>query len=514
MKSFKELRESSNPSMVQTTVDANIINNLVKFAQQLSGSFQPDMILIINKIENELNKFGLTLGDVDVDTPFEDSGTDDYVIQFYATKEPVKNMFLTLSWRKISGKQFEYTQEGAKLIHDVHLIVNITDPEDMDDILNSEDGDDEMTFVHLDEATIKTKEYSWGKIKTIHHGTDWSIPLHPEHQKAISSLEDEEETRFKDETGAKWRAIRFGDTIHFTGGDRGTYYGGTYKTSVLRKHLTEDMDSLDGDDEMTFVHLDEATIKTKEYSWGKIKTIHHGTDWSIPLHPEHQKAISSLEDEEETRFKDETGAKWRAIRFGDTIHFTGGDRGTYYGGTYKTSVLRKHLTEDMDSLDGDEQDCIKEALGRHEQGWDRSKSKLFDSKGKYEVAFVHPKTDEEITKTLDANDIKHAKEQIRRKHGDNVRIINARPLEESSIKKKFCDFRSNHDNLNESLDDIDYIKINIPAFIRCLEHAMEDVKEDAELHEFVENLLEISKTKDTITTDDYEKAVSDYDKGE
>ena len=366
------------------------------------------MILIINKIENELNKFGLTLGDVDVDTPFEDSGTDDYVIQFYATKEPVKNMFLTLSWRKISGKQFEYTQEGAKLIHDVHLIVNITDPEDMDDILNSEDGDDEMTFVHLDEATIKTKEYSWGKIKTIHHGTDWSIPLHPEHQKAISSLEDEEETRFKDETGAKWRAIRFGDTIHFTGGDRGTYYGGTYKTSVLRKHLTED----------------------------------------------------------------------------------------------------------MDSLDGDEQDCIKEALGRHEQGWDRSKSKLFDSKGKYEVAFVHPKTDEEITKTLDANDIKHAKEQIRRKHGDNVRIINARPLEESSIKKKFCDFRSNHDNLNESLDDIDYIKINIPAFIRCLEHAMEDVKEDAELHEFVENLLEISKTKDTITTDDYEKAVSDYDKGE
>lgn len=438
MKSFKELRESSNPSMVQTTVDANIINNLVKFAQQLSGAFQPDMILIINKIENELNKFGLTLGDVDVDTPFEDSGTDDYVIQFYATKDPVKNVFLTLSWRKISGKQFEYTQEGAKLIHDVHLIVNITDPEDMDDILNSEDGDDEMTFVHLDEATIKTKEYSWGKMKTIHHGNDWSIPLHPEHQKMISSLEDEGEARFKDETGVKWTAKRFGDTIHFIGGDRGTYYGGDYKTSVLRKHLIEETDSLDGDDE---------------------------------------------------------------------------------------------------------QDCIKEALSRHEQGWDKSKSKIFGSKGKYEVAFVHPKTDEEITKTLDANDIKHAKEQIRKKHGDNVRIINARPLEEASeynfdvsltathadtdkeqldeisnkdninkgMKKKFCDFRSNHDNLTESKDETDTIKINVPAFIRCLEHAMEDVKEDAELHKFVENLLEISKTKDVITTDDYEKAVSHYE---
>lgn len=485
MKSFKELRESLNPSMVQTTVDANIINNLVKFAQQLSGAFQPDMILIINKIENELNKFGLTLGDVDVDTPFEDSGTDDYVILFYATKDPVKNMFLTLSWRKISGKQFEYTQEGAKLIHDVHLIVNITDPEDMDDILNSEDGDDEMTFVHLDEATIKTKEYSWGKMKTIHHGNDWSIPLHPEHQKMISSLEDEGEARFKDETGVKWTAKRFGDTIHFIGGDRGTYYGGDYKTSVLRKHLIEETDSLDGDDE---------------------------------------------------------------------------------------------------------QDCIKEALSRHEQGWDKSKSKIFGSKGKYEVAFVHPKTDEEITKTLDANDIKHAKEQIRKKHGDNVRIINARPLEEASeynfdvsltathadtdkellhqttvraknedeayskaksemlkkypkatyianihrpsgsridreqldeisnkyninkgMKKKFCDFRSNHDNLTESKDETDTIKINVPAFIRCLEHAMEDVKEDAELHKFVENLLEISKTKDVITTDDYEKAVSHYE---
>ena len=45
----------------------------------------------------------------------------------------------------------------------------------------------------------------------------------------------------------------------------------------------------------------------------------------------------------------------------------------------------------------------------------------------------------------------------------------------------------------------DAIKLNIPLLIRMLEHAREDIKSDAELHEFVERILSLSKKVDTLT---------------
>lgn len=65
------------------------------------------------------------------------------------------------------------------------------------------------------------------------------------------------------------------------------------------------------------------TVKTDKYSWGTMKTIHHGNSFSIPLHPEHHQAISKLKDGESHSFKDETKAKWTATRKGPTVHFAG-----------------------------------------------------------------------------------------------------------------------------------------------------------------------------------------------
>ena len=45
--------------------------------------------------------------------------------------------------------------------------------------------------------------------------------------------------------------------------------------------------------------LTEATVKTQKYSWGTMKTVHHGADFSIPLHPEHHQAIAKLKDNQE-----------------------------------------------------------------------------------------------------------------------------------------------------------------------------------------------------------------------
>ena len=84
--------------------------------------------------------------------------------------------------------------------------------------------------------------------------------------------------------------------------------------------------------------LSEATVKTQKYSWGTMKTIHHGSDFSIPLHPEHHQEIAKLSDEQEHKFKDETGRHWTARRKGEDVHFhSANDRSEEH-----TSELQSH----------------------------------------------------------------------------------------------------------------------------------------------------------------------------
>ena len=84
-------------------------------------------------------------------------------------------------------------------------------------------------------------------------------------------------------------------------------------------------------------------VSTDKYSWGTMKTIHHGQDFSIPLHPEHHQAISKLKDSESHSFQDETKAKWTATRKGDTVHFAGKQG-------YHTAVPHASLHEDVNEV--------------------------------------------------------------------------------------------------------------------------------------------------------------------
>jgi hypothetical protein len=88
--------------------------------------------------------------------------------------------------------------------------------------------------------------------------------------------------------------------------------------------------------------LEEAvTVKKHDYSWGKMVTVHHGSENSYPLHPEHQKKIASLKDGEHTSFKDETNRKVSAHREGDKVHLSGA------GSNKKTTVAHSHFTESV-----------------------------------------------------------------------------------------------------------------------------------------------------------------------
>lgn len=107
-------------------------------------------------------------------------------------------------------------------------------------------------------------------------------------------------------------------------------------------------------------HIEEATVKSAKYSWGTMKTVHHGKDFSIPLHPEHHKPIAALKHGESHSFKDETGNKWKATREDDTVHFHGGSYGTQ-----KTSVKHDTMKESVELEEAaDKQDSRLMQLAR------------------------------------------------------------------------------------------------------------------------------------------------------
>jgi hypothetical protein len=94
------------------------------------------------------------------------------------------------------------------------------------------------------------------------------------------------------------------------------------------------------------VELDESeqkatpTVKTDKYSWGTMKTIHHGSSFSIPLHPEHHEHIAQMKDQQQHTIKTEDGKQYHVKREGDTVHFHGVNGGN------KTSVPHKSLAEE------------------------------------------------------------------------------------------------------------------------------------------------------------------------
>ena len=103
---------------------------------------------------------------------------------------------------------------------------------------------------------------------------------------------------------------------------------------LLRKEETEETEE-----------LEEATVKTQNYSWGTMKTVHQGSDFSIPLHPEHHKEIAKLKDQQEHKFKTEDGKHWTAKRSGDDVHFQGANGGN------STTVKHSTMSESVEDLD-------------------------------------------------------------------------------------------------------------------------------------------------------------------
>jgi hypothetical protein len=115
-------------------------------------------------------------------------------------------------------------------------------------------------------ATVKTQKYSWGTMKTVHHGKDFSIPLHPEHHEPIAKLKDNQEHKFKDETGRHWTAKRMGDDVHFHSANDGP------KTKVAHKHIAEGTIQPSGTDKIETAGSPVSDIGTQNLKVKKVKS--------------------------------------------------------------------------------------------------------------------------------------------------------------------------------------------------------------------------------------------------
>ena len=68
--------------------------------------------------------------------------------------------------------------------------------------------------------------------------------------------------------------------------------------------------------------------------------------------------------------------------------------------------------------------------------------------------------------------------------------------------------RLNELDMKTTFDETDAVHLNIPLFIRLLEFSREEVKEDAQLHELTERLIELCKNNTTVGMDIYEQLVA------
>ncbi len=133
--------------------------------------------------------------------------------------------------------------------------------------------------------------------------------------------------------------------------------------------------------------ITEATVETKKYSWGTMKTVHHGSSFSIPLHPEHHQAIHALKDQQEHKFKDETGRHWTAKRDGDNVHLHSANDGP------KTTIKHSDLKEEVEQIEErNKENAIKRKMMDASRGAKyKLKNPVPDAEPEHKTAQAHNK---------------------------------------------------------------------------------------------------------------------------
>jgi hypothetical protein len=115
MKTFKQLKEDT-VGVVENIMNPAEIRNLRQLTEKVSASYQADVVGALKKLEDELNKFGYSLGQIEVEGDLGDEGEAFLVAETFSTHELVKNVYFIMKWEKLSnGQQYQYRSEGSAL---------------------------------------------------------------------------------------------------------------------------------------------------------------------------------------------------------------------------------------------------------------------------------------------------------------------------------------------------------------------------------------------------------------
>jgi len=135
VKSYTELTESLNTDGVAVNImPHSVIRSLSYFARRVSNALQPRMEEFINTIEQELHKYGYTLGEID-DSAFDDAGEEGFTVSTFSTGEDVRNVFLTLQYEKTAPQIYDV--RSTVLINLIKLQVHEIDPADFDKVVET-----------------------------------------------------------------------------------------------------------------------------------------------------------------------------------------------------------------------------------------------------------------------------------------------------------------------------------------------------------------------------------------
>jgi hypothetical protein len=173
--------------------------------------------------------------------------------------------------------------------------------------------------IELDEATVKTQKYSWGTMKTVHHGADFSIPLHPEHHKEIAKLKDEQEHHFKTEDGKSWTARRKGDEVHFQGANGGN------STKVGFHTMKEEYENLYEED-----HSELARKSAEDYRKALARGDSVAANAANAEHIRHKKAAMLMRKKSHTPGEIEEATKKEEVQLSEE-HIVHVNDGSKYG---------------------------------------------------------------------------------------------------------------------------------------------------------------------------------------
>lgn len=110
--------------------------------------------------------------------------------------------------------------------------------------------------------------------------------------------------------------------------------------------------------------------------------------------------------------------------------------------------------------------------------------------------------------------IKLAKQMNEKLNKQKVREMIKTALTQPVEEINSADFVQNRKPVEDKEENPrDVIQLDVPLFIRLLEYAREDAKEDVDLHNVTENVIELSKEGRVLDMDDYNSIMSPDSEG-